>query len=104
MMVERLHRPIRSFVRRESRMTQAQRGALHELWPRYGVTTANGPLDLDGLFKRAAPRALEIGFGNGDALIAMAAANPGNDYLGIEVHRPGVGQALRELAAREVGN
>jgi tRNA (guanine-N7-)-methyltransferase len=101
----RSHRPIRSFVRRESRITPSQRRALHELWPRFGVTpTAAASIDLDALFRRAAPRVLEIGFGNGDALIAMAASNPGNDYLGIEVHRPGVGQALRELAARELNN
>jgi tRNA (guanine-N7-)-methyltransferase len=100
------HRPIRSFVRRESRMTAAQRRTLEELWPRYGVTLSPSeePLNLDLLFGRAAPRALEIGFGNGEALVAMAADNAGRDYLGVEVHRPGVAQALREFARRELIN
>jgi tRNA (guanine-N7-)-methyltransferase len=100
----RSHRPIRSFVRRESRMTASQREALRELWPRYGLTLGDTPIELDTLFKRTAPRCLEIGFGNGEALTAMAAANPQNDYIGVEVHRPGVGQALRDCAARDVGN
>src|SRR5688572_9054313 len=97
-------RSIRSFVRRESRITPGQRRALSDLWPRYGLTSTGAPFDLNALFKRVAPRALEIGFGNGEALIAMAAANPNNDYLGVEVHRPGVAQALREMASREIDN
>jgi len=100
----RSRRPVRSFVRRESRMTASQRRAIEELWPRYGATPGDGSFDLGTLFGRTAPRALEIGFGNGEALIAMAAENPDRDYLGVEVHRPGVAQALRELARRELGN
>src|SRR6266566_3777862 len=98
------HRPIRSFVRRESRITTAQQRALVELWPRYGVELIAAALDLDALFGRAAPRVLEIGFGNGEALVAMAAQHPQYDYLGIEVHGPGVGCALRDVAARGLGN
>jgi tRNA (guanine-N7-)-methyltransferase len=97
-------RPIRSFVRRESRITASQRRALEELWPRFGVPFGDTLLDLDALFKRSRPRVLEIGFGNGDALMAMACANPEVDYLGVDVHRPGAGQLLRQLDARSIGN
>jgi tRNA (guanine-N7-)-methyltransferase len=98
------HRPIRSFVRREGRMTEAQRHALVKLWPRYGVDPASTPPDLTVVFGRAAPLHLDIGFGNGETLLAMAAAHPHIDYLGIEVHRPGVGSLLRHLAAQGLGN
>ena len=76
-------RPIRSFVRREGRITEAQKRALDELLPRYGVAPGDAPLDFAGLFGRVAPVHIEIGFGNGEALAAMAAAHPHNDYLGI---------------------
>ena len=91
------HRTIRSFVRREGRITEGQQRALTELLPRYGVPAGDAPIDLTALFGRNAPVHVEIGFGNGDALVAMAAAHPLNDYLGIEVHRPGVGSLLRQL-------
>jgi tRNA (guanine-N7-)-methyltransferase len=97
-------RPIRSFVRREGRMTPAQKRALEELWPRYGVENVDAPLDLAALFGRTAPVILEIGFGNGEALAALAARHPENDYLGIEVHRPGVGHLLNCLAAQQSTN
>jgi tRNA (guanine-N7-)-methyltransferase len=98
------HRPIRSFVRREGRMTDAQKRALEELLPRYGVPAGEAPLDFVTLFGRRAPVHVEIGFGNGEALAAMAAAHPENDYLGIEVHRPGVGVLLRRAAAEGLAN
>jgi tRNA (guanine-N7-)-methyltransferase len=98
------HRPIRSFVRREGRMTPAQQRALEELWPRYGVDVTDEVLDLDSLFDRRAPCILEIGFGNGDALLAMARENPQHNYLGIEVHRPGVGRLLQRLADEDIRN
>lgn len=91
-------RAIRSFVTRAGRLTPAQARALATLWPKYGVEL-DGLLDLDALFGRAALRTLEIGFGNGENLLALAAAHPQRDYLGIEVHRPGVGRVL--LAAQE---
>ena len=97
-------RPIRSFVRREGRMTEAQRRALEELWPRYGVALADGGLDPAGIFARRAPLILEIGFGNGDALLAMALARPDWNFLGVEVHRPGVGSLLLRLAAASIDN
>jgi tRNA (guanine-N7-)-methyltransferase len=97
-------RRVRSFVRREGRMTAAQRRALEELWPRYGIAPGEESLDLDAVFARRAPRYLEIGFGMGDALAAMAERHPERDYLGIEVHQPGVGALLRALDARGLHN
>jgi len=93
-MNELRNRPIRSFVMRTGRMTVGQTRALEELWPRYGVEFSAEPLPLDSLFGRAAPCTLEIGFGNGEHLAALAAAHPERDYFGIEVHRPGVGHLL----------
>jgi len=98
------HRAIRSFVRREGRMTEAQKRALEELLPRYGVSPGETPLDLVACFGREAPVHLEIGFGNGEALAAMALAQPQNNYLGLEVHRPGVGVLLRRLEAEGIPN
>lgn len=97
------HRHIRSFVRREGRMTGAQRRALDELGPRYGAP-GDGVLDFAALFGRRAPVLLEIGFGNGEALLAMAAARPDADFIGIEVHRPGVGALLLRLDQAGLGN
>jgi tRNA (guanine-N7-)-methyltransferase len=85
-------------------MTPAQQRALDQLWPRYGVELGAGALDVAGLFGRCAPLTLEIGFGNGEALAAVAAATPHHDYLGVEVHRPGVGHLLRGLLAQNLGN
>jgi tRNA (guanine-N7-)-methyltransferase len=93
------HRAIRSFVRRAGRMTEGQARALAELLPRYGVEPVGGLLDLPQLFGRTAPVTLEIGFGNGDNLAALATAHPEQDFLGIEVHTPGVGSLLRMAAA-----
>jgi len=84
-------------------MTTGQQRALQDLWPRYGLETQSS-LDLDDIFGRTAPRTLEIGFGNGDALLAMATNQPETDFIGIEVHRPGVGRLLRELEQRALTN
>ena len=89
-------RPIRSFVLREGRLTPAQRRALDELLPRYGIQL-QGTLDFETIFGRSAPLWLEIGFGNGEALRYMANAHPEVDFVGIEVHRPGVGRLLRAI-------
>ena len=94
---EQWMRPVRSFVLREGRLTPAQQRALDELMPRYGIEPEGGPLDLAGAFGREAPVWLEIGFGNGDALHAMAASHPEVDFLGVEVHRPGIGRLLRAI-------
>jgi tRNA (guanine-N7-)-methyltransferase len=93
-MNELRNRPIRSFVMRAGRQTVAQTRALEELWPRHGVEYSPHPLSLNEVFGRSAPRTLEIGFGNGEHLASLAAAHPERDYLGIEVHRPGVGHLL----------
>ncbi|GAB4509471.1 MAG: tRNA (guanosine(46)-N7)-methyltransferase TrmB [Sulfuricaulis sp.] len=97
-------RTIRSFVRRESRITPAQVRALGELWPRYGIAEAATLLDWPAVFGRSAPVIIEIGFGNGETLAATAKAHPENDYLGIEVHRPGTGSLLRRLEVQDLRN
>lgn len=86
---------------RAGRMTTAQERAWQELWPRYGVDAGGGRLDLRAIFGREAPLTLEIGFGNGESLLALAAAQPDADFLGIEVHRPGVGHLM--LRAESLG-
>ena len=98
------NRAIRSFVVRAGRMTVGQSRALEDLWPRFGVEYSPQPLDLDALFGRTAPRTLEIGFGNGEHLAALARTHPERDYLGIEVHRPGVGHLLMLAAADQLTN
>ena len=97
-------RAIRSFVTRAGRITEAQVRALEVLWPKYGVEFSAGALDCDALFARHAPRTVEIGFGNGENLAKMAAAHPERDYLGIEVHRPGVGRLLLALEETHLTN
>ncbi len=97
-------RPIRSFVLRAGRMGSGQVRALAELGPRYVLPCAAAPLDLDATFGRHAPRVLEIGFGMGDATAAVAAAHPDTDYLGIEVHPPGVGALLQRIQAQGLSN
>jgi len=94
---------IRSFIRRQGRITAAQAKALEDLWPAYGLAPDQG-LDAPTIFGRVAPLVLEIGFGNGDSLATMAAENPACDYIGIEVHRPGVGHLLLKIEAQGVGN
>lgn len=94
-------RTIRSFVRRTGRMTPSQERALEELWPRYGIDYDRVSLDLGAEFGRRADRVLEIGFGNGDTLVQAAADHPDVDYLGLEVHEPGVGHCL--LRAQDTG-
>ena len=98
------HRPIRSFVKRAGRLTPSQARALEQLWPRFGVDPPAEPLDLDTLFGRQAPRTLEIGFGNGDNLAELAARHPERDYLGVEVHDPGVGHLLLRMEREGLEN
>ena len=97
-------RTIRSFVRRAGRLTESQRRALKELGPDYLVEYSAKPLSFPALFGRGAPVVLEIGFGNGETLVEQAAADPDRDYLGIEVHEPGVGHCLLKAHAASVSN
>jgi tRNA (guanine-N7-)-methyltransferase len=96
-------RKIRSYVRREGRITIGQQRALHNLWPRYGLAV-DAPLDLAQIFGNHAPCTLEIGFGNGDALATMARQQPESNFIGIEVHRPGIGRLLQQLDTAELDN
>lgn len=97
-------RAIRSYVLRAGRLTAAQTRALEELWPQYGLDGEGPPLDLDQVFGRHAPVTLEIGFGNGDNLAALAAAHPERDFIGVEVHPPGVGHLLLKAQAAGIHN
>src|SRR5580700_727903 len=99
-----MHRTIRSYVIRTGRITPAQERALEEHWPRYGVEFEPRLLDLAQLFGRSAARTLEIGFGNGEHLLERALAQPEQDFLGVEVHRPGIGHLLLAAAKADVAN
>ena len=98
------HPPIRSYVLRQGRFSPAQQRAYAELLPRWGVPYRPGPLDWHSLFGRDAPVVLEVGFGMGETTARIAAENPGVDYLGIEVHAPGVGGLLRQVDERGLTN
>lgn len=94
-------RRIRSFVRRQGRLTKGQQHALDNYWPVMGVEYQPEAVDLVSLFGRDAPVVLEIGFGMGASLVTMAENNPQQNFLGIEVHSPGVGACLS--SAHEAG-
>jgi tRNA (guanine-N7-)-methyltransferase len=97
-------RTVRSFVRRGGRLTASQARALDTLWPRFGIEPPEAPLDLDALFGRHAPRTLEVGFGSGDNLAELAARHPERDYLGVEVHDPGIGRLLLLIERERLSN
>jgi tRNA (guanine-N7-)-methyltransferase len=97
-------RPIRSFVLRAGRMGPGQARALADLGPRYVVPYAPERLDVEAAFGRRAPIVVEIGFGMGAATAAIAAALPDTDFLGIEVHAPGVGALLKRIGESGLGN
>jgi len=98
-------RKIRSFVKRPGRLTAAQRRALSDLLPRFGVAASSDvPLDLEALFGRSAPRVLDIGFGDGEAVVTCAANYGDIDYLGVEVHEPGIGHLLLLLEKANLAN
>jgi tRNA (guanine-N7-)-methyltransferase len=101
------HPAIRTFHPRRGRMSARHTDAHAALWPRFGFTVHDGdrtPLDLERLFGRSAPVVLEIGFGMGDTTAAMAAADPTRDYLGVEVHTPGIGNLLAAIQDQELAN
>ncbi len=101
---ERPRRGIRSFVLRAGRMGSGQTRALDELGPRFVLPYSDARIDLDAVFGRSAPKIVEIGFGMGETTAQIAAAHPENDYLGIEVHTPGVGALLKRIGEAGLAN
>lgn len=99
-----MQQTIRSFVLRQGRISNAQRRACENLLPKYGIPFNENLLDLDRVFGRQAPKILEIGFGMGESTAAIAQSHPENDYLGIEVHTPGVGSLLNQIEQLELTN
>lgn len=97
-------RRIRSYVLRQGRLTSGQAYALEHFWSHYGIEFSPTALDLNQLFGRPAPKILDIGVGMGDTSIALAAAHPENDYLAVEVHKPGLGSLLRQARDANINN
>lgn len=97
-------RRIRSYVLRTGRMTPGQQRAFDDNWARWGLEHEQGMIDFDAVFGRTGPRVLEIGFGMGQSLVAMANAAPATNFVGIEVHKPGVGRLLHSMADEGVSN
>lgn len=97
-------RSIRSFVLRTGRITEGQQKALDDHWAGKGLNVADGLIDLEKVFGRDADTVLEIGFGMGQSLVAMAAAEPGKNFIGVEVHKPGVGRLLGAMSEQGVEN
>jgi tRNA (guanine-N7-)-methyltransferase len=97
-------RQIRSFVRREGRMTDGQTRALETLWPQFGCTVSDGLFQQEAHFNRTAHLVFEIGFGMGYSLLQMAQAEAQHDFIGVEVHRPGVGRLLQDLEQAQIKN
>ncbi|WP_417228211.1 tRNA (guanosine(46)-N7)-methyltransferase TrmB [Amphritea sp.] len=101
---EKYMRTVKSFVLRAGRMTEGQQKAMETVWPQMGLELSQGMLDLNQVFGREAPVVLEIGFGMGDSLIEMAKDQPEKNYIGIEVHRPGVGRLLSNVEKEGLTN
>ncbi len=95
---------IKSFVKREGRITKAQGNAIEDNWPSMGLSISQGMLDLEQVFGHHAAVVLEIGFGMGKSLVEMAYAAPNTDFIGIEVHRPGIGACLAWAEQAELSN
>jgi tRNA (guanine-N7-)-methyltransferase len=95
---------IRSFVVRAGRMTKAQRSAFELGWDAYGLRLADGAIDLDTVFGRNNPKVVEIGFGMGGSLLEMVEAQPDTDFIGIEVHPPGVGSLINAAQEKNISN
>ena len=98
------NRRIKSFVRRAGRITVAQQRALTTLWPIWGIDYAPTPINLEKIFGRRAPLIVEIGFGNGELLVSMAADNPDKNFIGMEVHEPGIGHCLLRIDQNKITN
>jgi len=97
-------RPVRSFVRRGGRLTEGQKRALDELWPRFGIADGERPLEFANVFGNQHPVIAEIGFGNGEATWRMACEHPEQNFIGIEVHPPGIGRLLLALEREGIPN
>jgi tRNA (guanine-N7-)-methyltransferase len=97
-------RPIRSFALRRGRMTPGQHRAFEQGWERHGLRHSAGPIDPATVFTSNAPLVLEIGFGMGRSLLEMAAADPASNFIGIDVHKPGVGSLLQGIEAEGLEN
>jgi tRNA (guanine-N7-)-methyltransferase len=97
-------KPIRSFVIRQGRMSDSQRRALRELWGQYGLELSDGLVDLQDQFVKHQPLTIEIGFGMGDSLLEMAADEPCRNFIGIDIHKPGIGHLLRNAHERDLCN
>ena len=97
-------RRVRSFVRRDGRMTDAQKNALATVWPRIGLHVQDGPIHLERIFAQEASCILEIGFGSGHSLLEMAKAQPGHHFIGIETHLPGIGTLLLNIYNKQLHN
>ena len=97
-------RKIRSFVRRSDRVTKRQSEALKNLWPIYGLDNIKYSFDPDVIFDKCQPIILEIGFGNGDSLCKQALCFPEKNFLGVEVHKPGLGSVLHKASCYDVKN
>ena len=95
---------IRSYVIRSGRITEAQKRAFDLTWNRYGLSLFDGFFDSQVLFGRDAPIVLEVGFGMGDSLLAMAQAEPHKNFIGVEVHPPGVGRLINNAAKSGLSN
>ncbi len=97
-------RRVRSFVKRDGRMTESQHQAFQQQWPRFGLRLEDGFIDFEKVFQRKAPRILEIGFGSGRSLLAMARQHPEEDYMGIEMYKPGIGALLLGMELENLSN
>lgn len=103
-LAKRYQRTVRSYVLRAGRVTEGQQRALDELWPVFGVEAGESRLDFEAIFGNGRPVIMEIGFGNGEATWRMAKDHPGENYLGVEVHRPGVGRLLLNIEEQGLEN
>jgi tRNA (guanine-N7-)-methyltransferase len=98
------NRTIRSYVKRDSRLTRSQQLALDKHWDKYGIEFSSCQLDLDTVFKRHAPVIMDIGVGTGDTTFFHAQTHPENNYLAIEVHRPGIGRLINAIESNNLNN
>ncbi len=97
-------RTVRSYVIRGGRLTPSQQHALENYWDKYGISAVSAPFNAEQVFGRTAPLVFEIGFGMGDSLLAMARDNPDQDFIGVEVHKPGVGKLLDDIEKNQISN